>query len=626
MLTAASFQFHEVTSVAIQSIHSDEISPGTPARMRWREYALVHWQALSCALIVTMGSLSGCASTSPTVQEVKPVSRSATSADATREGRPNTSGLTPEAFRALPYDQRWYGNAVMYEVMVRSFFDSNGDGIGDLKGLTQKLDYLNTGDPASTTDLKVDALWLMPIFKSPSYHGYDATDYRQIDPAYGTEEDFQTLVREAHKRGIRILLDLVLNHTSNLHPWFQRAGRSSEAAEKDWYIWGNEDPGWERPWGGGPVWHKRGNQYYYGLFWEGMPDLNFRHPPVQQELLDIARYWLEKGADGYRLDAIRYLFENGKNQQADLPETHAYLKTLAKTAREVKPDVALVGEVWTDVETIASYYGKGDELDLCFNFDAAGSLISSVNSSNPQELIEALKRSQESFAEPRFSAPFLTNHDMPRVAGLLGENPDKMRLAAAVLMSLPGTPFLYQGEEIGLTQGPAQGDEGKRTPMQWDATPNAGFTTGKPWNRLSGNQEVRSVAAQQGQAQSLLHWYQQMIRLRRGSGALSHGGLFGLTRGGEAQARVLSLQRASRGEVVVAVFNFGTESVPARALSLDAAALAEAGLTGRSLKFRALGPVLPDFTSLSGELSAGAKPEVPLPSIPARQALWFQIQ
>jgi len=343
-------------------------------------------------------------------------------------------------------------------------------------------------------------------------------------------------------------------------------------------------------------------------------------------MLDIARYWLDKGADGYRLDAIRYLFEAGKNQQADLPETHAYLTTLANESRQVKPDVALIGEVWTDTSTVATYFGKGNELDLCFNFDESGALVGSVNSSNPQELIEALRRSQETYSEQRFSAPFLTNHDMPRVASLLGENSDKMRLAAAVLLSLPGTPFLYQGEEIGLTQGPAQGDEGKRTPMQWDTTQTAGFTTGKPWNRLSGGQSAVSVAAQQARSDSLLHWYQQLIRLRHSSGALSHGGLFGIARGAEAQARVLSLQRASKGEVVVAVFNFGTETVPPRVLPLDTAALADAGLAGQQLKFKPFGPEQESSGTAAGEVEPGAAPGLPLPAIPARHALWFQIQ
>lgn len=548
------------------------------------------------------------------------------SASSASTARPGAAILSADDFLKMPYEQRWYGNAVMYEVMVRSFFDSNGDGIGDLNGLTQKLDYLNTGNPSTTTDLKVDALWLMPIFKSPSYHGYDATDYRQIDPVYGTEADFERLIVEAHKRGIRILLDLVLNHTSNMHPWFQKAGRSEEPAERDWYVWGVTDPGWERPWGGGPVWHKRGNQYYYGLFWEGMPDLNFRHPAVQKEMLDIAQYWIDKGADGYRLDAIRYLFEKGKGEQADLPETHAYLQTMAQTLRQRKPEVALVGEVWTDTDTVATYYGKGNELDLCFNFDVSGALIGSVNSHNPQELIEALTRTNRTFSEQRFSAPFLTNHDMPRVATLLNEEPQKLRMAAALLMTLPGTPFLYQGEEVGQIQGPARGDEGKRTPMQWDSSSTAGFSNGKPWNSLSGKQETLSVASEQGKADSLLTWYQTLIRMRRNSAALSSGKLFGVERGTEAQGRVLTLQRASKGELVLGVFNLGTEAAPARSLKLNPEAYTTSGLKGRSLTVRLLGPTAAQFSAPILQGGTAEQPELTIPVLPPGQGLWIQVQ
>lgn len=539
-----------------------------------------------------------------------------------------------------PYAERWYGNAVMYEVMVRSFYDSNGDGIGDLKGLTQKLDYLNTGDPASTTDLKVDALWLMPLFKAPSYHGYDATDYYSIDPVYGTDADFQTLITEAHKRGIRILLDLVLNHTSNLHPWFQRAAKSSDPNEKDWYVWGKSDPGWERPWGGGPVWHARGPVYYYGLFYDGMPDLNFRHPPVQDEMIKIARHWVEKGADGYRLDAIRYLFEESKGKQADLPETHAYLKRMAKEVKSIHPEAVLIGEVWTDTSIVASYYGQGDELDLCFNFDESGGLIGSVKSGNPQELVEALTIVEKQFAERAFSAPFLTNHDMPRLASLLEGNPAKLKLAAAVLLSLPGTPFLYQGEEIGLTQGPRPGDEGKRTPMQWDDSAGAGFSAPAsepgasarlPWNELSGNQAALSVSVQQGKPDSLLSWYQRMIRQRKDSSALSNGSIHGVARGKDAFGRVLTFQRAAKGELIVAAFNFGNEAVGPQKVMLDSEALKAAGL-GTSLSIPV---VLADSSGkpapqvlVSKPTDAQPTPEqsVEIPALPPQGVAWIRVQ
>ncbi|MFM7201031.1 MAG: alpha-amylase family glycosyl hydrolase, partial [Myxococcota bacterium] len=558
---------------------------GSPFVRRWSS-ALILASLLACA--TTRSTLSGSStpSGSPSSSGSSSPSAAASTPSARAENtRPAPASLSAEAFRALPYEKRWYSNAVMYEVMVRSFSDSNGDGIGDLRGLTTKLDYLNTGDPSSTSDLKVDALWLMPLFKAPSYHGYDTTDYYTIDPVYGTLEDFKTLVAEAHKRGIRILLDLVLNHTSNQHPWFQQAARSTDPQQQAWYVWGTEKLDWERPWGGGPVWHARGPQYYYGLFWEGMPDLNFKHPPVQEELIKIARYWLEQGADGYRLDAIRYLVENGKGQQAEQPETHAYLKRMASSLRTLKPEVALIGEVWTDTQLVAQYYGAGDELDLCFGFEEAGGIISSVASHQPQELIEALRNVEKHFPERRFSAPFLTNHDMPRLASMLKEDVAKQKLAAALLLSLPGTPFLYQGEEIGLTNGPRAGDEGKRTPMQWDNSSNAGFSSSQSlWNPLSGKQEQHSVAVQSPQPDSLLSWYRQLIRFRKSSTAMLTGQLLAPTRGEGEHARVLTFYRVSKGEVMLGVFNLGVTATPARSLTISAEALEKAGLKEAGLK------------------------------------------
>lgn len=544
------------------------------------------------------------------------------------------SGTPPRdaaAFYDTPYSERWYGRAVMYEVMVRSFADSNGDGIGDLKGLISRLDYLNTGDPSSTTDLKVDALWLMPIFKSPSYHGYDATDYMSIDPVYGTLEDFRTLVAEAHRRGIRILLDLVLNHTSNQHPWFQRAARSEDPQERDWYVWGSGNPGWQRPWGGGPVWHSRGPRWYYGLFWEGMPDLNFTHPPVREAMEGIAEHWLREGADGYRLDAIRYLYENGDGKQADQPESHVWLTSLAARLRKIRPDVALVGEVWINNQIVATYYGKtlgkgGDSLDLCFNFDEAGGLVSSLNDGHPTELVMALKSTQEAFVEPRFSAPFLTNHDMPRLASILEHHPGKLKLAPAVLLSLPGTPFLYQGEEIGLFNGSRRGDEGKRTPMQWDASPQAGFTAAsQPWNPLSGRQEQVSVGVQQGVDGSLLRWYQALIRQRKASPALTAGRIFAPSRGEGAQAPILSFQRAVPGELMLMAFNFGSQASPeAAGITLSPEALQEAGLAGVPVEALGLDALSLGGGGVWGQASSGGV-RVQLNPLPAHGAAWIRI-
>ncbi|MDP6944714.1 MAG: alpha-amylase family glycosyl hydrolase, partial [Myxococcota bacterium] len=206
---------------------------------------------------------------------------------------------------------QWYDRAVGYEIFVRSFRDSDGDGVGDLAGLTASLDYLNDGDPETSTDLGVTLLWLMPITESPSYHGYDVTDYGRIDPAYGTDADLDGLLAAAESRGIHVILDLVLNHTSSQHPWFLDAVASTSSQYRGFYVWADEDLGWTRPWGGGPTWHPTPTGHYYGLFWDGMPDLNFGSPTVQATLIEVATGWLDRGIAGFRLDAVRYLVETG---------------------------------------------------------------------------------------------------------------------------------------------------------------------------------------------------------------------------------------------------------------------------------------------------------------------------
>ncbi|HSP07410.1 MAG TPA: alpha-amylase family glycosyl hydrolase, partial [Acidobacteriota bacterium] len=384
----------------------------------------------------------------------------------------------------------WSYGAVFYEVFVRSFYDSNGDGIGDLKGLISKLDYLNDGNPATNSDLQVDALWLMPVFKSPSYHGYDTTDYRQINPQYGTNDDFMRLCKEAHKRGIKIIVDFVMNHSSSDHPWFIDSASSPQSSKRDWYVWNPMNPGWTQPWGGNnPTWYFKNGAYYYGVFWSGMPDLNFRNPDVRKMFRDTATFWLQRGADGFRLDATRYLVEDGAGPgQADTPETHADLKEFAAHIRRVKPQATLVGENWTDTPVIATYFGStatvagGDQLPMNFDFPLSSAIVDGVKSGAAQGIVSKLAEILSVYPQGVNDAPFLTNHDQVRLATVLSNNMDQLKNAAAILLTLPGAPFLYYGEEVGLQNGPTQGDESKRTPMPWNHEPGGGFTTASsPW-------------------------------------------------------------------------------------------------------------------------------------------------
>ncbi|HET9554071.1 MAG TPA: alpha-amylase family glycosyl hydrolase, partial [Anaeromyxobacteraceae bacterium] len=307
---------------------------------------------------LALAALAACASTAPT----RPAGVAA------------PPGPTPPAAGPRASDA-WWNGAVFYEVFVRSFEDSDGDGVGDLKGLIAKLDYLNDGDPSTTTDLGVDALWLMPVFASPSYHGYDTVDYEAVEPDYGTPEDFRDLIVEAHRRGIKVIVDLVVNHTSDQHPWFREARSSPAAPHRGWYVWRADDPGWTQPWNPGQgTWYRAAGGYYYALFWSGMPDLDWRNPAVRAEVRRLATLWLGRGVDGFRLDAVRYLAEDGPGLQADRPDTHRYLKEFAATVRAARPDAALVGEAWADTFTISDYYGDtarvpgGDELPLLFDF------------------------------------------------------------------------------------------------------------------------------------------------------------------------------------------------------------------------------------------------------------------
>jgi glycosidase len=458
----------------------------------------------------------------------------------------------------------WARGAVFYEVFVRSFADSTGDGVGDLAGLAARLDYLNDGDPATDRDLGVDALWLMPVFESPSYHGYDVVDYERIDAEYGTLEDFQRLLAEAHRRGLRVIVDLVMNHTGAQHPWFVESAASPDSPRRDWYVWRADDPGWTQPWGANPTWHERNGAFYYGIFWGGMPDLNFDHPEVRAEMKRLARLWLERGVDGFRLDATRHLFARGPGElQNDRPETHAFLRELAAYVREIRPDAVLVGENWTDTDTIAAYFGAaGDELPMNFNFPLAAGIVDAVASGDAGAVEGVLDAMAARYPAGALDAPFLTNHDQTRLATRLGQDPRRLALAASILLTMPGAPFLYYGEEVGLADGLLEGDPAKRTPMPWDPA-GRGFTSGSPWVPPAPGAESANVERQDRDTGSLLSHYRRWIRLRRSTPALRLGGLARLE-AATPQASLLSYLRESPGAPrVLVVHNLGSAPVAA---------------------------------------------------------------
>ena len=463
-----------------------------------------------------------------------------------------------------PVARSWNAGA-WYEVFVRSFADSNGDGVGDLRGLTSRLSYLNDGNAASTTDLGVSGLWLMPIFKAASYHGYDVIDYRTIDPDYGTLADFRALVAAAHQRGVKVILDLVLNHTSDQNPWF-KASAAGDPTYRDWYIWSDTDPGYLGP-QGQTVWHPLDGRYYYGVFGANMPDLNLRNPAVTAELKGIARYWLDQGADGFRLDAIPYLIEDGQ-KQFSTPETLAWLRDFQASVKAVRPDAMTIGEVWADSSIAAKYVPAS--ADLTFDFDLAGATVESVQTGQPSTLASAIGQTATAWPANQ-EGTFLTNHDQARVMSQLGGRADSAKLAAFLLMTEPGVPWIYYGEEVGLAG--TKPDPQIRTPMPWTANPRTGgFTTGTPWEPLAPGTATANVATESADPSSLLSEYRSLIRLHDAQAPLRGGATVPVA----ATGPVVAWLRATADDVQLVLANTSASVAAGAALTLDSGPLCSA--------------------------------------------------
>ena len=483
-------------------------------------------------------------------------------------------------------DPDWWKHTVFYEIYPRSFADSNGDGIGDLKGITSKLDYLK--------NLGVDAIWITPCFPSPQVDfGYDVSNYENIDPMYGTLADFDELAAEAKKRNIHIILDFVVNHTSDQHPWFLDSKSSRTSAHRDWYIWrdgkapGEPPNNWVSTFGGSawkfdPV----TNQYYYHYFYPEQPDLNWRNPAVQKAMFDVTRWWYKRGVSGFRLDAVDILFEDpslrdnpitgpGVNAFGDpieqnkyntkLPEVHNVLRGLRKIADEY--DAVLIGETWTaDIAELNQYYGKNNnELQLPMDF-----LFTKVDKLSPAEFRKQIAAVNSASGWPTF---VISNHDIPRSYDRYGDgqhNDEIAKLMAALYLTLRGTPILYYGEEIGMKTPPPtrkqdvkdpigrtgwpkeKGRDGERTPMQWNDTENAGFTTGIPWLAVPSTYKTHNVADEANDPGSILRFYQQLLKLRHSNQALLMGSYKAIN---EHNDNVLSYLRVMGNHGIVVALN-----------------------------------------------------------------------
>lgn len=559
--------------------------------------------ALLSALALAVGA---CGPVAPAPSGLASPSGAGPSSSGTAVASPPACPTTAETAPERP----WWSDRVFYEVFVRSFQDSDGDGIGDLRGLIDRLEELNDGDPATTDDLGVTGLWLMPVAEALSYHGYDVTDYDAIEQDYGTSQDFTDLVAAAHERGIAIVVDFVPNHTSRDHPWFQDS-LAGGAEHADWYLWEPTRPRVARS-DGARVWHEAGGRYYYAYFWEGMPDLNLENPTVSSALDAVARYWLDElGVDGFRIDAAKHLIEDG-DELENTPESHAWLQAFRDHTHAGHPEALVLGEVF-DPTIISSGYVRDGSLDLAFDFGFGSAAIISLNSRDAGSFAASLREIAEAYPEDTL-ATFLTNHDQNRVIDQLGGDVEAARLAATLLLTGPGVPFVYYGEEIGMSG--RKPDERIRTPMRWDATePAAGFSTVEPWQPLSNDPRSVNVADEATDEDSLLATYRDLIHLRATQPALASGDLLSVD---AADREVVAWLRSWAGKTVLVVANVGKERVPSPQLTLDEGPLCGAPTAKR------LWPLDPDAADVPGPAvttSGGFEPYAPLASLGAREAV-----
>jgi alpha-glucosidase len=512
----------------------------------------------------------------------------------------------------MTYDASWWQHAVIYQIYPWSFQDSNGDGIGDIPGIISRLDYLNDGTPHS---LGVDAIWLSPIYPSPMKDfGYDVADYCAIDPRFGTLSDFDRLIGEARRRGIRVLMDLVLNHTSDQHPWFQESRSSRHSPKRDWYLWADPGPyrgrpsNWTAVFGGSAwEWDRATGQYYLHSFLKEQPDLNWSHPDAQKAMHEVVRFWLDRGVDGFRLDAINWIGKDSHwpdnprrffalrsylrqihHYDRDQPFTHTVLRLLRMWTNDY-PSAVMVGEASSDTPGgPAAFYGNGtNELHMVFDFRLLKSPW------HPQRFRRLIQQWDRAVPPGGWPTQVLSNHDNSRHYSRYGRGVDaetasrRARAAALLLLTLRGTPYLYYGEELGMRdvrlryrqlRDPytrrywpfLRGRDPARTPMQWDASPHAGFTTGTPWLPVSPESEHVNVMREAEDRTSLLSFYRKLIWLRKATPALTLGTYREVTGGPLSCLIYLREATGELSERMLIAINFNSDPHTFSLPSLDA--------------------------------------------------------
>ncbi len=495
----------------------------------------------------------------------------------------------------------WYKDAIIYQVHVRTFLDSNGDGIGDFQGLAQKLDYVQ--------ELGVNAIWLMPFFPSPLRDdGYDIADYRSVHPKYGTIEDFKAFLSIAHDRGIRVIIELVANHTSDQHPWFQESRSSQNNPKRDWYVWSDTDTRYQGTriifldtemsnWAWDPI----SKSYYWHRFFSHQPDLNYDNPAVREEMWSVMKFWLDLGVDGFRLDAVPYLIEREGTHCENLPETHEVIRELRKKIDAEFPGAMLLAEANQWPADLRPYFGSGDEFHMAFHFPLMPRMFMGLRLEDRKPITEILQQTPEIPPSCQWCI-FLRNHDeltlemvtdverdymydiyasdktmrlnlgiRRRLAPLLDNDRRRIELMNGMLMSLPGTPIIYYGDEIGMGDNVHLGDRnGVRTPMQWTGGSNGGFSNADPeslyappiLNPVYGFQTV-NVLSQKRFEHSLLSWMKHLIRVRRSTPVFGAGSIEFIY---PANHRVLAYIRQFGKETVLVVNNLSSS---AQAVELD---------------------------------------------------------
>jgi maltose alpha-D-glucosyltransferase/alpha-amylase len=501
----------------------------------------------------------------------------------------------------LNRDALWYKDAIIYQVHVRTFHDSNGDGIGDFQGLEEKLDYLQ--------DLRINAIWLMPFFPSPLRDdGYDIADYNAVHPSYGTLEDFRKFLESAHERGIRVIIELVSNHTSDQHPWFQESRSSRDNPRRDWYVWSDTDTRYKGAriifldteksnWAWDPI----SKSFYWHRFFSHQPDLNYDNPAVREQMWNVMKFWLEMGVDAFRLDAVPYLVEREGTNCENLPETHDVLKELRQKLDENFPGRMLLAEANQWPADLRPYFGNGDEFHMAFHFPLMPRMFMGLKLEDRKPITEILQQTPEIPPSCQWSL-FLRNHDeltlemvtdmerdymydtyaenktmrlnlgiRRRLAPLLANDRRRIELMNGMLMSLPGTPIVYYGDEIGMGDNINLGDRnGVRTPMQWNGETNGGFSTAAPerlyapliQDPVYGYPAV-NVLRQNASEHSLLNWMRSIIAVRRSTGVFGRGSIEFLY---PANHRIMAYVRQLGNEVVLVVNNL---SSTAQAVELD---------------------------------------------------------